>query len=233
MKPPRAAALICALFVAGVGAQQRAHLDEFALRKSVKNIVQPVYPDESVRRGSSGVAVADLDIGPDGRVKAATILQAPDEATGKSVVEALRQWTFGTTTLKGSTSPLEILGKVTFYFAIVGGRGKVMSPAEKSATLPPPRSPGTLKEMHEATAAAVLSAKDTWVLDIRDRTDFDALHRPGALNIPFDELVSRARNELTGRLAVVVDCTSYASGVCRSAATQLRELGFNVTLLFR
>jgi rhodanese-related sulfurtransferase len=64
------------------------------------------------------------------------------------------------------------------------------------------------------------------VIDVRDRADYRRDHRPGALNIPKDELELRAAIELPLDEAIVVDCSrnqSYAD--CELAGRILRRLG--------
>jgi rhodanese-related sulfurtransferase len=64
------------------------------------------------------------------------------------------------------------------------------------------------------------------VLDIRDRDPFAAGHRSGAINIPFDELETRARIDLPPHDTVVVDCERIDPFYCESASWALLRLGF-------
>lgn len=71
------------------------------------------------------------------------------------------------------------------------------------------------------------------ILDVRSRDAYATGHRPGAYNIPGDELSTRAPIELSADRAIVVDCGTQSSWICRSTTYQLRQLlGFdNVYML--
>jgi hypothetical protein len=72
------------------------------------------------------------------------------------------------------------------------------------------------------------------VLDIGDRKAFARGHRTGAINIPHDELVLRARTELDPKKRYVIDCTQDERIRCGIAYDDLRRLRFDqVALLVR
>lgn len=87
-------------------------------------------------------------------------------------------------------------------------------------------------EVEEATLTSSLEADPHIViLDIRDRDSYKGSHRSSAINIPGDELVTRAPAELSTESKVVVDCGTDDIIACRSAGMTLRRLGFEKTTL--
>ena len=72
------------------------------------------------------------------------------------------------------------------------------------------------------------------VLDIGEREAFKREHRAGAINIPRDELPSRARMELDPKKSYVIDCTRDERSACLFAHDVLRSSGIRqVVLLVR
>ena len=67
----------------------------------------------------------------------------------------------------------------------------------------------------------------TQVLDPRDRASYEREHRAQTVNIPFDELYTRAQQELMPTAPVFIDC-SFASSIleCRRTALVLQLLRF-------
>jgi rhodanese-related sulfurtransferase len=69
------------------------------------------------------------------------------------------------------------------------------------------------------------------VLDLRERAAFAQAHRPGAINIPLDELQVRAINELLPADTIVL---SEHDGVAAEAAyTVLGNQGFTRVFILR
>jgi len=130
---------------------------------------------------------------------------------------------------------LEITGKLTFYFVIVQGAGRVLSPEEMRTFLkfgkPAPGPP--VQDIGEPALAAALKKPRTVLLDLSDREDFARSHRPGALNIPYNELASRARAEISLGSSVILDCTSTSLVLCRAAGRELQSYGFTGFFLSR
>jgi len=60
----------------------------------VVNVVYPDYPENLRRNGSAGTVNVRVDIGPDGKVKAAVISSSKLPAMNTPTVEAVKQWTF-------------------------------------------------------------------------------------------------------------------------------------------
>ena len=107
-----------------------ARASEASLRKIATKVVMPNYPHESIKRGAKGVAVAELVIGVAGDVSNAEVLEAPDALIEKAVLEAVKQWKFRPTNVKGG-GPVSVRGKLTFYFEInEKGQGKVENPRQ-------------------------------------------------------------------------------------------------------
>ena len=70
------------------------------------------------------------------------------------------------------------------------------------------------------------------VLDIRFRSDYESIHRPNAINLPADEISSRAARELNKENIIVIDCSSSPALFCTTVARRLSALGFSkVTIL--
>jgi rhodanese-related sulfurtransferase len=205
------------------------------LRPGVRKLVTPDYPQVSLGAGIHGVAVAQVRIAVDGHVNSVTILQAPDERIRTAVAQALAQWMFGPITLSDTKEPLEVTGKLTYYFVLAQGKGRVLSPEEMRTFLQLSKAtPGPpVQDIDEPGLAAALKKPRTVLLDPSDREDFARNHRPGALNIPSSELSSRARNEINPGSTVILDCTSLSLTLCRAAGRELQKYGFTCLFLSR
>jgi hypothetical protein len=89
-----------------------------------------------------------------------------------------------------------------------------------------------------ANTLSLLKQKSTLILDVRPRSAFKDEHLAMALNIPYDELESRAAHELSlSRGPLVLYCATQSacpnipasvvtSGYCKSSEYILRTLGF-------
>jgi rhodanese-related sulfurtransferase len=79
-----------------------------------------------------------------------------------------------------------------------------------------------------------ITARDLWgllakddklvVVDVRDKTDYDAGHVPGAISAPLKELAARYK-ELDAGKKVILYC--HAGAKSALAATELARLGFD------
>ena len=77
-----------------------------------------------------------------------------------------------------------------------------------------------------------LASETPLVLDVRERDQYSRAHKNPSLNIPLDELETRAPRELSARERIVVDCTNLDLVQCRLAGLRLRGFGFErVSLL--
>lgn len=183
-----------------------------------------------------------------------TILEAPDEAIADAVRAALLAWKIPAVTVSGRSEPMGVRGKITVYFRIANGRRRVLNPDEmpggpkpEPATGPPSAGPGARPSSSPAAAGAprpsaivshagdpdseigeaaftAMAASKPILLDIRERDDFRRQHRPGAVNIPVDELSIRAYIELEPARPVVIDCTFTETQSCHNAASRLRRV---------
>ena len=99
--------------------------------------------------------------------------------------------------------------------------GKATQPTEGTplpAFEPVGRSPDDVaRELEKGDAGPFL-------LDIRDAPEFIAFHARGAVNVPLDDIASRARELPRKRTIVLMDHTGHQSLV---AARQLHRLGFD------
>jgi hypothetical protein len=234
----------------------QAGMAESGIRRVATHKLIPLYPAASIAKGTSGVSVASIVSGLEGTVTSVAILEAPDEAIADAVRAALLSWKIPPVTIGGADriESMGVRGKVTFYFRITGGRGRVFHPEDMPggpkpdpASGPPAASPGGRpssgqpgapgaarpaaivslegdadSEIGEAAFTAMAASKPI-LLDIRERDDFRREHRPGAVNIPRNELAIRAYIELEPTRPVVIDCTFTETSTCHSAARLLRR----------
>lgn len=61
-----------------------------------------------------------------------------------------------------------------------------------------------------------------WVLDVRSRADYEEGHIPGAMSIPYDELLTRL-STLPRDRTIVTYCGDFACGLSAQAALRLAE----------
>lgn len=191
----------------------------------------PGYPAGSVNLGAEGVAVASILTGTDGRVESVELLQAPDEETGREVVEALRAWVFhplrAATGENGEMEANRAESRVTFYFRIVDGVGVVLNPAADIS-----RAPGeeaVVRDLRNVDLEAVFGPLEAVFVDIRDRSDYQLGHYPESINIPVSELLVRSRVELSREQFVVIVCPGtrgFSWTFCRAMAQSVGKSGF-------
>lgn len=89
---------------------------EDGIRASASKIVMPQYPESSRKKRVQGVAVAELVYSGNGDVTNVKVLESPDNDVRQAVIDAIKQWKFRPSTIKGK--PLSVRGKLTFYFTI-------------------------------------------------------------------------------------------------------------------
>lgn len=176
--------------------------------------ILPLYPEGPKAKGLGGVVVAQVVIRPNGSVDSASLVASPNAELGAAVKKAVLQWTF----MQSSTS-FEIEGTLAFRFepktgsvSFVGGGAEPEQAVAGAAV----RFAPDLRSAHPGA--------DAVVLDIRARRDYLTSHDPMALNIPYDELFSRARRELNRR-SVTIDCRVESKSDCVPAADLLRAAG--------
>jgi rhodanese-related sulfurtransferase len=64
------------------------------------------------------------------------------------------------------------------------------------------------------------------LLDLRERKEYREIHRPGAVNIPFKELLVRAHIEIPVNRQIIIDCSNLDSTPCSIGLKLLRKSGF-------
>jgi hypothetical protein len=93
------------------------------------------YPAASVAAGHQGVGVVVVDVDPPGNVETATVLEAPDALTARS----LKACTAGFQAARAQAGSEAIRrGKIFAYFVITGGSGRVVvlnDPRQKAELL--------------------------------------------------------------------------------------------------
>ncbi len=242
--------------------QPAVKLDEWGLRQLASVAPMPEYPRESLSAKVSGVVVAAVGFGLDGRAQSVEILESPDALTAAAVQEAVSRWSIPGGQGADRPDNYVIQGKLTFYFQFRNGKGSVVDPDQMpggtprpkptpavtispagvpslSVPPPPPKSmPGSHGETLETIAVATFkkqaaSTKHV-VLDSGGREAFKRGHWPGAINIPLDELAVRGGPELPRERLIVVDCTREEMQLCRWAGGRLVAQNFTkVVLLVR
>jgi TonB family protein len=241
---PVVACLACLICAAGFRLQQTATLSDHNLRQLATSKPMPDYPKASIAAKATGVAVTSIQVDLEGKVQAAEVLQAPDDAIREAVLSAIRRWTFGPlVSAPGATDRKRVQGKLVFYFWIKAGVPSVLD-ADQAAgsTLPGPTGGMTavmpnvvggasVKEISEAELQQLMTTKSV-VVDVRDRRAFTAGHRAGSINIPIDELPARAGAELSGAPHVVIDCSENTPTDCRMAAAIIQHQGIPDVVLF-
>ena len=200
-------------------------IEDLALRKPY-----PRYPARSLENGATGVAVASIRLGPDGRMDQVDVLEAPDADIADALRDALEHWTLPRALFEEHPRGLHKLSAtMVFYFLIEAGEGRVVSgpflAAERAAGQ---AAAGALRRIDEAELESLLETGGAVVVDFRDRERYARGHRDGAVNLPLPELWTRAALELPSAEVVIVDCYrgSWAwQGRCDIAGETLRDLG--------
>jgi TonB family protein len=203
---------------------------EMVLRVFAVRAPMPVYPAESLSRGVSGVVVISLATDAAGRVSTVAVLQAPDAAIGAAVDRAVREWTFSPAQISGRAEQSGVRGKLTFYFRIEGGRGRVLNPQDipGGPKLPPgpppsagpgvraggpPAPPGQARSAPPARPAVVVDHGVDASIEIGD-AELRQLQRPLVLDLRErgefarahrDDAVNIPRDELVARAGIELD----------------------------
>lgn len=101
---------------------------ETYLRKRATKTVPPGFPEQAKKRGAKGVVVAQINVDEQGEVARVEVLEAPDPLIKEAVIKAIEQWRFDPPTIGGK--PVRIRGKLTFYYVIERGKGRVDNPRQ-------------------------------------------------------------------------------------------------------
>ena len=228
---------------------------EISLRQMAVTSVTPEYPASSVKAGVSGIAVADVIAAATGIVQSIEVLEAPDQAIADAVRAALNQWKF-------SAFRYPMQAKLTFYFRIEQGKGRVLNPQDMPGgpafaprpagptytpenpppvVKPPAPQPARTIELRDENTTAIsfeelqklTGASRPTILDVGDRASFKRGHLDGAINIPYDEVLVRGPIELRGREPLVIDCTQQEAFHCNVADHVLKEAGIKKIRILR
>ena len=218
---------------------------EASFRRMATTRTLPQYPVDAVARGVTGVVVVEATAGPDRHVEAVDVLQSPDDALSAATRAAVSKWT-----LPSVSTPSLLRAKLTFYFQIRNGKGVVLAPeqvpgnedvfaawnrptAGRGAPGAAPRTAqpvvqhgGTAREIDEAEFTRLLADTSIMVLDVRDRGQFAGGAHPRARNMPFDEVQTRSRAELSVAATVAIDCSRTETSMCHVASDYLQSRGF-------
>jgi TonB family protein len=176
------------------------------LREMAITSPAPEYPRTSLTKRVTGVVVAAVLFDEKGATEAVEIVQSPDAETGRAVRDAVMQWRIRP--MMGMAGR----GTLSFYFHVKGRDGAVLSPEEMRALTNPNvkkvkrEDEPPVKHITAAEFQALSTQANTLVLDIRDRETFDDGHEKGAVNIPFEELLTRGPAELPASRHIVIDC---------------------------
>ncbi len=123
-------AALCVSFTQAAAQTLVVRASESSLRKIAIKTVMPIYPEESIKRGAKGVAVAELVFDTTGDVSTVEVLEAPDSSIGQAIINATKQWKFRPTNVKGGGA-VSVRGKLTFYYVIdEKGEGRVENPRQ-------------------------------------------------------------------------------------------------------
>jgi hypothetical protein len=256
-------------FSEAIGPLQTAHaprgtfkMGEWDLREYASAAPMPEYPKESLGAKVSGVVVAVVGFGLDGRAQTVQTLEAPDASTAAAVRDAVGRWTVPVHQGATGSDTFLVQGKLTFYFQFRDGKGRVVDPDQMPGGTPRPKRnpavmtsaskvphfsepphasksiPGSHGEMLETITVAAFkkqaASTQHVVLDSGERETFKRGHWPGAVNLPFDELPVRGGPELPRDRLIVVDCTREEMQLCRWAGGRLVEQKFpSIVLLVR
>lgn len=115
---------------------RRAELHEDSLRKTATSKPSPVYPASALAKKLRGLVVAQIETNAEGRVIRVDILESAAPEFSEAVNAAVRQWSWPPLTLKGKPDRLNMIGRLTFYFEIVDGKGVVKNPGNLQKPVP-------------------------------------------------------------------------------------------------
>jgi TonB family protein len=99
---------------------------EKGFRLNATHKVLPEYPDEALKAGAQGVVVLSLYHDGEGKAAYIKVLESPHPAISEATITAVRQWRWRLFVSGGIPRPVK--GKLTFYFVIEGGAGRVEDP---------------------------------------------------------------------------------------------------------
>lgn len=135
----KAAKYLCIALALAPGDSVLAHrtppcervISERMLRKSVVSMVEPIYPNQSIRDKHQGVAIAMVCITPgSNQATSINIVMSPDRAIAEAMKTALSRWRFSPVFDRRDEReiPFSAGAKITYYFANQEGRWVVLDP---------------------------------------------------------------------------------------------------------
>jgi protein TonB len=110
----------------GAGSEKVVKISEANLRRRAVSTVLPPYPAEAIKTKTRGVVVIQIKVDGNGVTTDVEVLQAPSGSIADAAVSAVRQWKFEQAAIKGE--PVNLLGKLTFYFELKRGKARVRNP---------------------------------------------------------------------------------------------------------
>ena len=113
--------------------EQAGQYGEPGMWSVVKTFELPAYPAASLTKSSQGVTVSEVRVDEKGAVVDVIVLEAPDDAIKQSVRNTLRRWRFEPTVVEGK--PIRVRGKITVYFSIKDGVGRVQKAEDRAEEL--------------------------------------------------------------------------------------------------
>ncbi len=104
--------------------KESAHLPETWARKAVLNAVMPIYSEEAVRRGISGVVRIKIETTPEGDMATIKVNPHIDSLLQKAVVDVLNKWKFKP--FRGPSGlDVVVYSRLNFNFIIENGAARV------------------------------------------------------------------------------------------------------------
>lgn len=83
---------------------------------TIVNKVQPVYPPEEKKKGTTGTVALAAVIGKEGQVENLRVKSSPSEGLSRSALDAVRQWRYQPYLLNGD--PIEVETTINIIFAL-------------------------------------------------------------------------------------------------------------------
>lgn len=98
-------------------------LTEKTLRERATKSVMPSFPEDAMKRGAKGLAVAELEFDTKGDVTLVEIVETPDPSISEALGAAIKQWKFRTFKMAGE--PVCVRGVLSFRYQSDGTKGTV------------------------------------------------------------------------------------------------------------
>ena len=98
-------------------------LTEKTMRERATKSVMPGFPDEAMKRGAKGMAVAELEFDTKGGVTVVEIVESPDPSISRALTEAIKQWKFRPFKMAGE--PVCVRGALSFRYESDRTKGSV------------------------------------------------------------------------------------------------------------